>query len=228
MTSSRAWMTRVGTLIVGRMARTSARNAASSATRAMPGLALMRSTMPSWRVDRTEGNSALVASPLPHAVPAACAQDCQRASWGTDGVNSSPSSGTKRARNSTGSTSRSSHPVKPKYAKVPVRMSACVRSGRVAAKKIDEGPLSLPPNSTAFSKPTASITASISAARSSRVRTRGTGSDTPTPALSNSSTRLNVASRSMNATHSGTVHTNSTWLTNDPTNTRSIGPFPNT
>ena len=47
------------------------------------------------------------------------------------------------------------------------------------------GPPSLRPKRTAFPKPTASMTASISAARSSSVRTCGTGSDSPTPALSN-------------------------------------------
>ena len=45
---------------------------------------------------------------------------------------------------------------------------------------------------TAFPKPTASMTASISAARSSSERTCGTGSDSPTPALSNTRTRQNV------------------------------------
>ena len=59
------------------------------------------------------------------------------------------------------------------------------RCGRVAAKTTAAGPPSLIPNSAAFSKPTASMTASISVARSSSVRTCGTGSDSPTPALSN-------------------------------------------
>jgi hypothetical protein len=54
---------------------------------------------------------------------------------------------------------------------------------------METGPLSLPPKRTALSKPTASMTASISAARSSSVRTCGTGSDRPTPALSNRRTR---------------------------------------
>ena len=53
--SSRAWMTRVGAVIVGRIGRTSIRNDASSDARAIPGLALMRSNMASWRIDRTDG-----------------------------------------------------------------------------------------------------------------------------------------------------------------------------
>jgi hypothetical protein len=74
---------------------------------------------------------------------------------------------------------------------------------------MEAGPPSLIPKRTAFSKPTASMTASISAARSSSVRTRGTGSDNPTPALSNSRTRQNVESCSKNALNSGRVQNNS-------------------
>src|SRR5262249_19276659 len=47
------------------------------------------------------------------------------------------------------------------------------------AKTKVAGPPSLTPNRTAFPKPAASMTASISAARSSSVRTRETGSDSP-------------------------------------------------
>ena len=72
------------------------------------------------------------------------------------------------------------------------------------------------------------MTASISAARSSSVRTCGIGSDSPTPALSNRRTRQNVESRSKKATNSGTVQHSSMWLTNDPAKTSSIGPSPNT
>ena len=43
-------MTRVGTVIVGRIGRTSIRNAASSDARAIPGLAHIRSNMASWRI----------------------------------------------------------------------------------------------------------------------------------------------------------------------------------
>ena len=117
---------------------------------------------------------------------------------------------------------------KPKYAKVPVRINARVRSGRVAAKKMEAGPPSLRPKSTALSKPTASMTASISAARSSSVRTCGTGSDSPTPALSNRRTRQKLESRSKKATNSGTVQYSSMWLANDPATTSSTGPSPNT
>ena len=57
--SSRAWMTRVGAVIVGRIGRTSIRNAASIVARAIPGLALMRSNIASWRIDRTDGTQIL-------------------------------------------------------------------------------------------------------------------------------------------------------------------------
>ena len=60
-------MTRVGAVIVGKIGRTSIRNAASSDARAIPGLALMRSNIASWRIDRTDGALMLTAAPLPHA-----------------------------------------------------------------------------------------------------------------------------------------------------------------
>jgi hypothetical protein len=60
-------MTRVGTVIVGRIGRTSIRNAASSDARAIPGLAHMRSNMASWR-NRPADDGALMlnVAPLPH------------------------------------------------------------------------------------------------------------------------------------------------------------------
>ena len=72
------------------------------------------------------------------------------------------------------------------------------------------------------------MTASISAARSSSVRTRGTGSDSPTPALSNKRTCENVPSLSIREPNSGMVQYSSTWLANDPAQTSSTGPLPNT
>ena len=84
--SSRAWMTRVGAVIVGRIGRTSIRNTASSVARAIPGLALMRSNIASWRIDRTDGSRPLSAAPLPHAERAARPNSCQRASCSVDGV----------------------------------------------------------------------------------------------------------------------------------------------
>ncbi len=52
-------MTSVGAVIVGRIGRTSIRMFASTVARAIPGLALMRSNMASWRIDRTDGNMTL-------------------------------------------------------------------------------------------------------------------------------------------------------------------------
>ena len=57
----------IGAASVGRIGRTSIRNAASSVARAIPGLALIRSNIPSWRIDRTDGSRPLSAAPLPHA-----------------------------------------------------------------------------------------------------------------------------------------------------------------
>ena len=54
--------------------------------RAIPGLALMRSNMASWRIDRTDGSRALAAAPLPHAERTARPNSCKRAICSTDGV----------------------------------------------------------------------------------------------------------------------------------------------
>src|SRR5262245_24507579 len=103
-------------------------------------------------------------------------------------------------------------------------MNARVRSGRVAANTTAAGPLSLTPKRTDFPKPAASMTASISAARSSIVRTFGTGSESPSPALSNNRTRQNVDSCSRKAFHSGRIQYRSTWLANPPGDDEFDGP----
>ena len=54
-------------MIVGRIGRTSIRNAASIVARAIPGLVHIRSNIASWRSDRTDGSKSLVAAPVPHA-----------------------------------------------------------------------------------------------------------------------------------------------------------------
>jgi len=63
---------------------------------------------------------------------------------------------------------------------------------------------------------------------SSSVRNFGTGSDSPAPALSNKRTRANVPSFSTGEPNSGMVQYSSTWLVNDPAQTSSTGPSPNT
>src|SRR6476619_1575940 len=93
--SSRAWMTRLGAVIVGRIGRTSIRNAASIVARAIPGLVHTRSNIASWRSDRTDGSKSLVAAPVPHAERALRPNSWRRASCSVDGVYSSPSSGTR-------------------------------------------------------------------------------------------------------------------------------------
>jgi hypothetical protein len=97
-----------------------------------------------------------------------------------------------------------------------------------AANTMAAGPPSLTPKRADFPNPAASMTASISAARSSSVRTFGTGSDSPRPTLSNNRTRQNVDSCSKKAFHSGRVQYSSTWLANPPAMTSSTGPSPNT
>ena len=87
------------------------------------------------------------------------------------------------------------------------------RSLRSCCREEDGGRAALArPEKHRASKPTASMTASISADRSSSVRTFGTGSDRPDPALSNSRTRQKLESRSKKATNSGTVQYSSMWL----------------
>ena len=73
-------------MIVGRIGRTSIRNADSSVARAIPGLALMRSNIPSWHIDRTDGRKHLSAAPLPHAERMARPNSCPRAICYVDGV----------------------------------------------------------------------------------------------------------------------------------------------
>jgi hypothetical protein len=222
---------------VGRIGRTSMRNNASSVARAIPGLAHMRSNMASWRNrPDMDGAPMLSVAPLPHSERTARPMSCMRAICSTDSMYfsisdiSSPcsaSSARLRASTSAGSRSISSHPVAVN-ANEPWRINARVRSGRVAAKTMAAGPPSPRPQRTAFRKPTASMTAWISPARSSSVRTFGTGSDSPTPALSNTTTRHKVESWSKTALNSGMARNSSTWLTNGAAQTSSTGPSPNT
>jgi len=76
----------VGTVIVGRIGRMSIWNAASSVARAIPGLALMRSNMPSGRVDRINGMKHLSAAPLPHSESTKRPNSCPRAICSVEGV----------------------------------------------------------------------------------------------------------------------------------------------
>ena len=134
----------------------------------------------------------LSAAPVPQAERTARSNSSTRAISSTDGQYFSSTSGymlTALARSSAGSRSISSHPVGmiAMNGNVSLRINARVRSGRVAANTMAAAPPSPSAKRTAFPKPAASMTASISAARSSSVRTCGTGSDSPTPALSNRS-----------------------------------------
>ena len=80
-------MTRVGAVIVGRIGRTSNRDDASTDARAIPGLALIRSNVASWRIDaRADGRLILSAAPLPHPERTARPNSCRRANCSTDGV----------------------------------------------------------------------------------------------------------------------------------------------
>ena len=73
----------------------------------------------------------------------------------------------------------------------PYSTSACLRSGYVAAKRIDIGTPSEIPMSTARSDPTASITARTSSMRSSSGAGGTLRSDRPSPRLSKRIRRLN-------------------------------------
>ncbi len=79
-------MTRVGTVIVGRIGRTSIRNTDSSVARTIPGLAHMRSNMASWRIDPNDGRQALNVAPLPQAERTARLISWMRASCSIDGA----------------------------------------------------------------------------------------------------------------------------------------------
>jgi hypothetical protein len=79
-------MTRVGEVIVGRIGRTSIRKADSTVARSIPGLALMRSNVASWRVERADGNHHLAATPLPHVERTARTNSWARASCSLDGA----------------------------------------------------------------------------------------------------------------------------------------------
>ena len=72
--------------IVGRIGRTSIPNDASTVARAIPGLAHIRSNIPSWRIDRTDGTRHLSALPSPQSERTASPNSCQRSICCVDGV----------------------------------------------------------------------------------------------------------------------------------------------
>ena len=80
-------MTRVGALIVGRIGRTSIRNAVSNDARAIPGLAHMRSSMAS-QGNRPDADGAVMlnVAPLPHPERTARPISCIRVICSTDGI----------------------------------------------------------------------------------------------------------------------------------------------
>ena len=73
-------------MIVGRIGRTSIRNAVSNDARAIPGLAHMRSNIASCRIDRTDGAPMRATAPLPHPERTARPISCIRVICATDGV----------------------------------------------------------------------------------------------------------------------------------------------
>ena len=73
-------------LSVDRIGRTSMPNDASTVARAIPGLAHIRSIIPSWRIDRTEGTRHLTALPSPQSERTASPNSCQRTICCVDGV----------------------------------------------------------------------------------------------------------------------------------------------
>ena len=108
--------------------------------------------------------------------------------------------------------------------------SASVFSGYVAANRLQSGPPSETPSSTARSEPTASITARTSSRRCSSVGSfsTGTGSDSPVPRLSKRIRRDIDASRPRNRANDGSLQKYSRCDTHPITKTRSTGPDPRT
>ena len=78
-------MTRVGTAIVDRIGRMSVRNTDSIDARTIPGLAHIRSTIASWRIERIDGNIDFAVAPVPHAERAARTIPRMRAICAVDG-----------------------------------------------------------------------------------------------------------------------------------------------
>ena len=131
-------MTRVGTVIVGRIGRTSIRNAASSAARAIPGLALMRSNIASWRIDRhrrQQSLECLAAAPRRAGGAAECLQAGELLHRGRVVLTQLG----HEARPQLGRVALEVVPARreAEVRNVPVRINARVRSGRVAAKTMD-------------------------------------------------------------------------------------------
>ena len=73
-------------MIIGRTDRTSIRNSAPSVALAIPGLALIRSTIPSWRTDPAAGSRSLSAVPVPHCETLARPNSWKVASCRGEGV----------------------------------------------------------------------------------------------------------------------------------------------
>ena len=93
-------------------------------------------------------------------------------------------------------------------------------------KRIDIGPPSETPISTACSEPAASITARTSSILVSSVGTSATRSETPVPRLSNQISRENDASSLNQSANAGCLQAYSTFEMTPGTKTRSGGPFP--
>ena len=131
----------------------SIRNAASTVARAIPGLALMRSNMASWRIDRTDGNITLR---VPHRCPTPSGRRGRFPAGGRSApstacsphpaqVRGAPAARPGRAR---GRPTRR----RPAYEEVPLRINARVRSGRFAANTMAGGPPSLTPEDDGLSE----------------------------------------------------------------------------
>ena len=122
----------------------------------------------------------------------------------------------------------SSHPAKPVYANVPVRINARVRSGRVAAKTMAAGPPSLIPKKDGLSEADGvhdglDLGRSIIQRANLRDRVRQ-----PDPGLVEHEDATERGELLEEGLVFGQVQNISTWLTNDPAKTRSTGPSPNT
>lgn len=105
-----------------------------------------------------------------------------------------------------------------------------MRSGCVAANRVQSGPPSNSPNNAACSDPTASMTAlrSSSSTSGGGAAARGTESDSPIPRRSTMISRENEASDLRNLASRGCCQDTSSREYQPGTYTRSTGPAPAT
>ena len=181
--SSTAWRMSVGTRIDGATARTSISKAIRMNASAELGVAALANMRPSQSA--THGAGPMLGK------TSRGESSSTRPQWSGRSARYASSSSSVLSPHGQSSSVRS-------RTSAPWRMSARVRSGCAAAKRIESGPPSDSPITAARSEPTASITARMSSIRVSSVVAPATRSLMPRPRLSKRMSRLNSARRSQN------------------------------